>query len=65
MGDIGFLELLVIAVILIVLFGGRRLPELGRSLGEAIRNFKTGIRGQGSEGAAQKKIVRMGDGVKR
>ena len=55
MGDIGFSELLIIALALILLFGGRRLPELGRSLGEAIRSFKTGIRGQDAESAPQKK----------
>ncbi len=36
-------HLLVLAVILILLFGGRKLPELGRGLGEAIRSFKKGL----------------------
>ena len=37
---LGFPELLVILVIVIVIFGGNRLPELGRGIGKAIRNFK-------------------------
>ncbi len=44
MGDIGFPELLVILVIALVLFGGGRLPEVGKSLGQAIREFKKGVR---------------------
>ena len=35
---------MVIAVILLVLFGGRKLPELGKGLGEGIRNFKTAMK---------------------
>jgi sec-independent protein translocase protein TatA len=38
-------ELLIIALIIIILFGARRIPELAKGLGEGIRNFKTGIRG--------------------
>ncbi len=38
-------HLLVIAVVLLVLFGGRKLPELGRGLGEGLRGFKEGMKG--------------------
>jgi sec-independent protein translocase protein TatA len=44
MGDIGFPELIVILVIALVLFGGGKLPEVGRSIGQAIREFKKGMR---------------------
>ncbi len=40
MFDIGMPELVVIFVIILVLFGGKKLPEVGKSLGEAIKNFK-------------------------
>lgn len=43
MMDIGPAELILILVIALVLFGPRRLPELGRSIGEAIRGFKAGL----------------------
>lgn len=42
-GNIGFTELLVIALIVLVFFGPRRLPEIGSSLGKAIREFKRGV----------------------
>ncbi len=36
-------ELLIILVIVIVLFGATRLPEIGKGIGQAIRNFKKGV----------------------
>lgn len=44
MPGIGFQELLVILVIVIILFGASRLPQLGRGLGEGISNFKRGLK---------------------
>ena len=40
MGRIGLPELLIILLILMLVFGANRLPDLGRSVGKAIRNFK-------------------------
>lgn len=39
-------EILLIMVVLLLLFGGTRLPQLGSSLGSAIRNFKRGFAGE-------------------
>jgi sec-independent protein translocase protein TatA len=39
-------HLIVIAVVLLVLFGGRKLPELGKGLGEGLRGFREGIKGE-------------------
>ncbi len=38
-------HLIVLAVVAIVLFGGRKLPELGKGLGEGLRGFKDGLKG--------------------
>ena len=46
MFGIGTSELLVILGIVVVLFGARRLPELGSGMGQAIRNFKSGLSGK-------------------
>jgi sec-independent protein translocase protein TatA len=43
MFGIGTTELLVLLGIVIVIFGARRLPELGSGLGKAIKNFKAGV----------------------
>jgi len=43
MFGLGYQELLVILVIVLVLFGAKRLPELARSLGSSLKEFKQGI----------------------
>lgn len=45
MGGFSGFHLLLLAVILIVLFGPSRLPKAGQSIGEAIRGFKKGLNG--------------------
>lgn len=40
MGQIGMPELIVILLVVIILFGARKLPEIGSALGKAIREFK-------------------------
>ncbi len=40
MGSIGLPELLIILFIVILIFGANRLPEIGKGIGSAIRNFK-------------------------
>ena len=45
MFGLGVQELLLIFVILVLIFGTSRIPELGRGLGEGIRNFKKSIKG--------------------
>jgi sec-independent protein translocase protein TatA len=42
-GNLGFGELLMILVIVLVLFGARRVPEIGASIGKGIREFKKNI----------------------
>ncbi len=49
-------ELILIVIVVLLVFGGRRLPELGRSLGEAIREFQRGTRGNSDkDGQSSKK----------
>ena len=44
MGSLGFPELIVILVIIIMIFGANRLPKIGRGIGKGIRNFKESAR---------------------
>ncbi len=46
MPNIGPLEVLVVLIIALVVFGPKRLPELGRSLGKGIREFRGSISGE-------------------
>jgi sec-independent protein translocase protein TatA len=47
MFGLGVTELLIIFGIIIVIFGARRLPELGSGVGKAIKNFKAGVSEKG------------------
>ena len=43
-GGLGMPELLVILVIVLIIFGANKLPQIGEGLGKGIRNFKKGIK---------------------
>ena len=45
-GPIGIPELLIILVIILLIFGARKLPEIGSSLGKGIRTFKSAVTGE-------------------
>ena len=45
--NLGWTELLILIGLLLLLFGPSKLPGLGKSMGEAIRGFKKGIKGEG------------------
>ena len=46
---LGWQEILIVLVIALVVFGPKRLPEMGRSLGKGIREFKTSVTGEDEE----------------
>ena len=54
MRSIGFPELLVILGVAVLLFGGKKIPEVAKGLGEGIRNFKTALKGD-EEGKPEEK----------
>ena len=43
--SIGPMELVIILAIAVLIFGGKKIPELAKGLGEGIRNFKTSLKG--------------------
>jgi sec-independent protein translocase protein TatA len=48
MGSLGVPEVLIILLVVLVIFGGSRLPELGKGIGKGIRNFKDATRDAGA-----------------
>ena len=47
--DLNAPELVIILLIVLLLFGGKKLPELSRSVGESLRELKKGLNGEDSE----------------
>jgi sec-independent protein translocase protein TatA len=57
-GNIGPLEIGLVLIIALVVFGPKRLPDLGQSLGKGIREFKGSVTGETDEPAARVEAAR-------
>ncbi len=55
MPNIGPLEIAVVLIIVLIIFGPKRLPELGQSMGRGIREFKNSISGEKDEDSPEEK----------
>lgn len=51
MGAVGIREILIVALIIIVLFGAKRIPELMKGMGQGIKEFKHGMKDDASDRA--------------
>ena len=49
MFGIGFQEIIIIALVVLLLFGGKKIPELMKGLGKGVRSFKDGMNGTDQE----------------
>ena len=56
LGNLGFGELLLILVVLLLVFGSSKLPALGDALGKGIKNFKKSVNGDESIDVTPKKL---------
>lgn len=53
-GGIGFQEVLLIALVVLLFFGGKKIPELMKGLGKGVRSFKEGLNDDKSEESGER-----------
>lgn len=61
-GSLGGTELIIALVIILLLFGAKRIPELAKGLGSGVREFKRGASGEVEDGDDEKKEKKEEDG---
>ena len=44
-GNLGTGEIVIIAIVVLLLFGGKKIPELMKGIGKGVKNFKDGVKG--------------------
>ena len=62
MGEIGWPQLLIVLVIVLVIFGAKRLPEVARGLGSGVREFKDSVTGKNEP---DEPTITQGDDTKK
>ena len=45
LGNLGTGEIVIIAIVVLMLFGGKKIPELMKGIGKGVKNFKDGVKG--------------------
>lgn len=58
LGGIGMQEVLLIALVVLLFFGGRKIPELMKGLGKGVRSFKEGMNGLEKESDSEQSAVK-------
>ena len=53
-GGLGMTEILIIALVILLFFGGKKIPELMKGLGQGVRSFKEGVNGTLDETGSDK-----------
>lgn len=55
-GGLGMTEVLVIALVVLLFFGGKKIPELMKGLGKGVKSFKDGVNGIDTESKSDKTV---------
>ena len=61
LGPLGIWEILAILVVILLIFGARRLPEIGSSMGKGIRTFKSALLGEDDKPRQDPPAAKSGD----
>ena len=61
LGPLGIWEILAILVVVLLIFGARRLPEIGSSMGKGIRTFKSALMGEDDKPQQDPPVSKSGD----
>lgn len=56
MGGLSFSHILILLLVLVLIFGARRIPEIGASLGQGIKEFKRSLKDSGDERETQRNV---------
>ena len=66
LGPLGLWEILAILVVILLIFGARRLPEIGSSMGKGVRTFKSALMGEEDKGQQepQQPVAKSGDDIR-
>ena len=62
-GPLGIPEIAIIVVVILLIFGARRLPEIGTSMGKGIRTFKTALMGEDANEDSEKASTGSKDNI--
>ncbi len=62
-GTIGVTEIILIALVVLLFFGGRKIPELMKGIGKGIKSFKDGVKGIEEEVELDKEIREINDNL--
>ena len=64
-GPIGLPQILIVLLIILLIFGAKRLPEIGASLGKGIRTFKSSVTGEDEPPTSSNQTAAKSDSPKR
>jgi sec-independent protein translocase protein TatA len=65
LGNLGFTEIAILLLILVLFFGAKRIPEIGASIGKGIKEFKRGLKDVDSSESTPPEVPPNSEGPKR
>lgn len=63
LGSIGITEIVVIALVVLLFFGGKKIPELMKGIGKGVRSFKDGVKGVEDELNLDKEVKEINESL--